>query len=70
MKKIIISLLIGIMLGYWLQHNFIDFDMGGLGTACESNSWLRFDTLCVWGRNPFGHGAWTLWFSYSLPIKF
>lgn len=69
MKKIIIAFILGIMVAYWSAHNFVDFALDGM-QGCETNSWLTVSELCVWGRNPFGRGPWTLWFSYNLPIKF
>lgn len=67
MKKILVGLVVGIIIGYWSSNNFISIATNGDSKFCISNSWRRVDTICIWGRNPFGKGPWTLKFSYQLP---
>ena len=70
MKKMLLGILIGIIIGYWSVNNFVEVATNGWGKDCITNSPFNFDTLCVWSRNPFGNEPWTLKFSYDLPFKF
>lgn len=69
MKKIILAFILGMIISWWSYHNFFDIEIDGM-PGCMTNSWMTVSEICVFGRNPFGKGPWTLWLEFKSPVMF